>query len=68
MIDGSKTRKSLAGVEVQSPYGIERRSKDDPVVYVTGVSNTPKSVPADKVEKTRRNRVFKPTSGSLKIG
>ena len=27
MIDGSKRRKSLAGVEVQSPYVIERRSK-----------------------------------------
>ena len=27
MIDGSKTRKSLAGVEVQSPYVVERRSK-----------------------------------------
>ena len=26
MIDGSKTRKSLAGVEVQSLYVIERRS------------------------------------------
>ena len=27
MIDGSKIHKSLAGVEVQSPYVIERRSK-----------------------------------------
>ena len=27
MIDGSKKHKSLAGVEVQSPYVIERRSK-----------------------------------------
>ena len=29
MIDGSKTRKSLGGVEVQSPYVIERRSKEN---------------------------------------
>ena len=28
MIDGSKIHKSLAGIEVQSPYVIERRSKD----------------------------------------
>ena len=27
MIDGSKTRKSLVGVEVQCPYVIERRRK-----------------------------------------
>ena len=26
MMDGSKTRKSLVGVEVQSPYVIERHS------------------------------------------
>ena len=27
MIDSSKTRKSLAGIDVQSPFLIERRSK-----------------------------------------
>ena len=32
MIDGSKIHKSLAGVVVQSPYVIERRSND--VVYI----------------------------------
>ena len=35
MIDGSKIRKSLAGVEVQSPYVIERRSNG-----VAGIGGT----------------------------
>ena len=28
MIDSSKTRKSLVGVEVQGPYAVEKHSKD----------------------------------------
>ena len=32
MIDGNKTRKSLAGVEVQSPYVIKRRSDALPLL------------------------------------
>ena len=34
MIDGSKKHKSLAGVEVQSPYVIERRSKVRTFTYL----------------------------------